>query len=99
MNIISLLISLASGAAGGNIMGTLLKKMSLGPVGNSIAGILGGGLGATILNSLGVGGGGAGGGGGTDLASIISSICGGGVGGGVVMAVVAAIKNAMAKKA
>ena len=38
MNIVSLIIQLVSGAAGGNIAGSLLKKLDLGPVGNSIAG-------------------------------------------------------------
>ena len=44
MNITALIVQLISGAAGGNIAGALLKKLSLGPVGNSIAGIVGGGL-------------------------------------------------------
>ena len=89
----SLIISLLSGAAGGNIAGSLMKNLSLGTLGNSIAGILGGGLGQTILGSLGV----AAGSGAMDVGSIISSLAGGGVGGGVVMAVIGLIKNAMAK--
>ena len=48
-----LIISLLSGAAGGNIVGKVLKNLDLGPIGNSIAGILGGGLGSQILASLG----------------------------------------------
>ncbi len=38
MDIVSLIIQLISGAAGGNAAGALLKKLSLGPVGNSIVG-------------------------------------------------------------
>ena len=34
---------------GGNIVGRLIKSIDLGPVGNSIAGILGGGLGGQLL--------------------------------------------------
>ena len=55
MDIVTLLVQLISGAVGGNIAGSLLKKLSLGPVGNSIVGVLGGGLGGVLLNALGVG--------------------------------------------
>jgi uncharacterized membrane protein YeaQ/YmgE (transglycosylase-associated protein family) len=40
--IIGLIISLISGAVGGNIAGNVLKEQSLGTLGNSIAGIIGG---------------------------------------------------------
>ena len=50
----SLIVSLISGAAGGNVAGALLKDKSLGTVGNSLAGILGGGAGAGILQALGM---------------------------------------------
>ena len=59
MDIVSLIISLVSGAAGGNIVGALVKKISLGVLGNSLAGILGGGIGSQILGGLLGGGGGA----------------------------------------
>ena len=36
--IIGLIISLISGAVGGNIAGGVLKEQSLGPIGNTIAG-------------------------------------------------------------
>lgn len=49
MNIASLLIQLISGAAGGNAAGSMLKQFSLGPVGNSILGLIGGGVGGQIL--------------------------------------------------
>lgn len=38
------IISLLSGALGGNIAGSLMKKFSMGTVLNSVVGILGGGL-------------------------------------------------------
>ena len=94
MDIVSLIIQLVSGAAGGNIAGGLLKKLSLGPVGNSIVGILGGGLGGQLLGMLGLGGPA---GGGLDIASILSSIAGGGVGGGALMAIIGAIRGAIGK--
>jgi uncharacterized membrane protein YeaQ/YmgE (transglycosylase-associated protein family) len=83
------------GAAGGNIAGSLMEKSSLGTLGNSIAGIVGGGLGGQLLSLLGVA---AAGGGGLDIGSIIGSVLSGGVGGGVLMAIVGIIKNALAKK-
>ena len=59
MNLIALIIQLLSGAAGGNLAGKLFKNINLGTVGNSIAGILGGGLGGQLLGMLGMSGGGA----------------------------------------
>ena len=97
MNIVSVIIQLISGAAGGNIAGSLLKQFDLGPVGNSIVGILGGGLGGQLLGMLGAGGAGATATSGLDIGSIVSSIAGGGVGGGVLMAVVGAIRQQMVK--
>ncbi len=98
MDIVGLIIQLISGAAGGNIAGGLLKRFSLGTVGNSIVGILGGGLGGQLIGMLGVGGAGAGAAAsGLDIGSIVSSIAGGGVGGGALMAVVGLIRQAMSK--
>ena len=73
-----LIISLISGAVGGNVAGGLLKNMNLGMIGNSIAGIVGGGLGGQILGMLGAGGVAEGG---TDIAGILGSVASGGVGG------------------
>ena len=96
MNIISLIIQLISGAVGGNIAGAAMKDSSLGTLGNSIAGIVGGGLGGTILQRC--IGSAAAGGGGLDLSTILSNVVGGGVGGAILMAVVGIIKNKMAAK-
>ena len=95
MDITSLIIEAVSGAVGGNVAGAAMKENSLGTVGNSIAGILGGGLGGTILHSV---MGSAAGGGGMDLQSILANVGGGGVGGAILMAVVGIIKNKMAQK-
>lgn len=85
------LISLITGAVGGNIAGAIFKNLSLGPIGNTLAGVVGGGAGMEILNA--VMGAGAGGG------SVAGNIAGSGVGSVVVMLIVGFIKNAMAKKA
>jgi hypothetical protein len=93
MNLVALVIQLACGAVGGNLAGALLKKFNLGTLGNSIAGILGGGLGGQLLALLGVGGGGAAGS--LDLGTILSSVAGGGVGGGVLMLIVGVIRQVL----
>jgi uncharacterized membrane protein YeaQ/YmgE (transglycosylase-associated protein family) len=95
VNIIALIIQLVCGALGGNISGKLFKNIDLGTLGNSIAGIVGGGLGGQILNALGMFGGGAGGA--LDLASVIGNIASGGIGGGVLMAIIGLIKSLLAK--
>ena len=50
--IIGLIIQLISGAVGGNIAGSALKQYNLGTIGNSIAGVIGGGVGAQIIGAL-----------------------------------------------
>ena len=54
MDIVNLLISLVSGVVGGNIAGAAMKDKSLGAVGNSIAGLVGGGIGGWVLTAMGV---------------------------------------------
>ena len=78
----------------------MLKKYSLGTVGNSIVGLLGGGLGGKLLSMLGLGAVAAtgAGDGGLDIMSIVSSLASGGVGGGVLMTVIGLVKNMLAKK-
>jgi uncharacterized membrane protein YeaQ/YmgE (transglycosylase-associated protein family) len=95
MNIISLIISLISGAVGGNMAGAAMKDKSLGVPGNSLSGILGGGIGGAILQLLGIGGGQAGA---LDLPAILENVASGGVGGAVLLAIVSALKGMMAKK-
>ena len=93
-NLVPLIIQVVSGAIGGNVAGSLMKKSSLGTLYNSLAGIVGGALGGQLLGLLGV----AMSSGGTDISSIIASIASGGIGGGVLMAIIGMIKTAMAKK-
>ena len=95
MDIVSLIISVVSGAVGGNVAGSLMKDYSLGPVGNSIAGIFGGGIGAWLLQAVGLL---ASGGGGLTLGSIIGNIASGGVGGAILMLVIGLIKGMSAQR-
>ena len=97
MNIVNLIISLVSGALGGNAAGAVMKEKSLGTLGNSLSGILGGGIGGAILQALGMGGGSTGGS--MDIGSIIASIASGGVGGGILMTIISWIKGLALKKA
>jgi uncharacterized membrane protein YeaQ/YmgE (transglycosylase-associated protein family) len=94
-----LIISLVAGALGGNLGGAVLKNYSLGTLGNSIVGLLGGGLGTYLLGMMGapVDPAAAAAAGGLDIGSIISSIASGGVGGGVLMAIVGVLKGMMSK--
>lgn len=96
-NLVAIIIQLICGALGGNAAGSLIKKLSLGTLGNSLAGIIGGGLGGQLLGLLGVGAPTVAGSG-LDLSSIIGSIAGGGVGGGVLMAIIGLIKQLLSPK-
>ena len=95
MDITNLIVEAVSGAVGGNVAGAALKDKSLGAIGNSIAGIVGGGIGGTILQA-GMGSAAAGGGG-MDMQSILANVGGGGVGGAILMIVIGLIKNQMSK--
>lgn len=100
MDIINLLISLVSGAVGGNVAGAAMPDKSLGALGNSLSGILGGGIGGYILQLLGVLAttAQAGGSTGLDIGSILANVGSSGVGGAILMAVIGLIKNAAEKK-
>jgi hypothetical protein len=93
---IGLIIQLLSGVVGGNVAGSQLGEKSLGTLGNSLAGLVGGGLGGQILTAL-LGMGAASAGGGLDLGSIITQLAGGGVGGAVLTAIVGMLKQNFAK--
>jgi hypothetical protein len=95
MNIMALLIQLITGAVGGNIAGGLLKQYNLGPIGNTIAGLVGGVGGGQLLAMLAPGIASAAGGGGMDIGSIIGQVAGGGIGGAVLMIIVGIIKQMM----
>ncbi len=91
--LLPLIIQLVAGAVGGNVGGAVLKDKSLGTLGNSIAGAIGGVGGANILGAL-LGAGQAAATSGFD----VNNLAGGGVGGLILTVVAALIKNAMANK-
>jgi hypothetical protein len=94
------IIQLIAGAVGGNAAGGLLKNISLGPLGNTIAGAAGGGIGGSILSGLIPAlGSAASGAGGFDIGAMAGQLAGGGITGAIVTAVVGLIKNALIKKA
>jgi uncharacterized membrane protein YeaQ/YmgE (transglycosylase-associated protein family) len=94
MDLLSLLISLISGAVGGNIAGAAMKDKSLGVLGNSISGIIGGGLGGFLLKAAGLW---AQSGGSLDAGAVIGNIAGGGIGGAILLVIISLLKNAMAR--
>jgi hypothetical protein len=104
VDIVSIIIQLIAGAAGGNIVGSLAKNLSLGTAGNTIAGAIGGFGGAQILDML-LGGSttavadatAAVANSGLDIGTIIQNIAGGGVGGGILMLIAGLIKSMTAK--
>ncbi len=72
-----------------------MKDKSLGPLLNSVVGVVGGGAGAGILKMLGM----AVNEGGLDVQAVISSVASGGIGGAVLLVVIALIKGMMKKTA
>ena len=98
MDMVSLLISLVSGAVGGNIAGAAMKEKSLGGLGNTIAGLIGGGAGGWIMGAMGLLGkmapaaaGAASGG--MDIGSLIANVAGSGIGGAILSLIVSYFKG------
>jgi len=98
---VGLIISLISGALGGNVAGKLMPNNSMGTLWNSVAGIAGGGIGSQLLGMLGIGAASAAdataGGGMPDIGTLLGMGGSGLVGGGVVMAILGMIRRAMNK--
>ena len=94
MDFVSLAIQLISGAVGGNAAGALFKNLSLGTLWNSVAGIVGGGIGGQILSQVLHVGGGAGA---LDIGSILTQVAGGGIGGGGLMAIIGLLRSMTSK--
>jgi hypothetical protein len=92
--LINLIIQLIAGAVGGNAVGTGVKNVDLGPLGNTIAGAIGGAGGGTLLTALlpllqSTAGN-------VDIGALVGQAVGGGVAGAILTAIVGLIKNAMA---
>lgn len=92
-NFVNILIQLVSGGLGGVCAGKALPKLSLGNIGNIIAGIIGGIGGGQLLNTLGIGASS----GGLDIGGILTNILGSGMGGGILMALVSLVKKLVNK--
>ncbi len=88
-SLLPLLVQVVSGAVGGNAAGAAMKDKSLGTIGNSIVGVIGGGLGGQILNALDI----AVQTGGADVSTVAGNIGTGGVGGAVLLIVIALIRK------
>jgi hypothetical protein len=96
MDIVSLIIQLVAGAAGGNAAGAAAKNLDIGKLGNTVAGAIGGLGGGQILSLLVPALTAAANGGSLDIGSIIGQLVGGGIGGAILTAIVGLIKNGMA---
>ena len=84
MNLTTLIVQLIAGALGGYAAGSFSKDMSLGTIGNSVVGALGGGVGGQILIAmLGLSG----------SVQIVSALATGGVSGGLAALLVGFLKS------
>lgn len=54
MDIVGAIVNLISGGVGGNVSGAALKDATLGTIGNTIAGAVGGVAGSYILQAVGI---------------------------------------------
>jgi uncharacterized membrane protein YeaQ/YmgE (transglycosylase-associated protein family) len=95
MDLVQLLTTIVTGAVGGNAAGMAMKDKSLGTVGNTIAGVLGGGVASQLLPLLSSN---------LDLSSLLGNalagnVAGSGIGGAVAMAAVALVKQYLNKSA
>lgn len=103
--IIPILVQLIGGGVGGNGLAAVVKKLSLGTAGNTIAGAIGGWLGTWLAGMIpgldGIVKGMAAGGtaGGLDIGALAGQGVTGIVGGALLTAIAAAIKNMTMKSA
>jgi hypothetical protein len=51
MDLVGLGVQFASGAVGGNLAATLFRSLDRGLIGNSLSGLIGGGIGCQLVNS------------------------------------------------
>ncbi len=80
LDLIPLAVQCVSGAAGGNLAGSLFRSLNLGIFGNSLAGLIGGGIGSQLVNtSLGLAATSAANG--TDPGTLLAQASGGAIGG------------------
>jgi len=95
MDIVNIIVTLLSGLVGGNVAGAAAKDKSLGAIGNSIAGLVGGTLGTYIaqatdlLSQLQSGN--------MDLTALLGNIGVSGVGGAILTLIVGYLKKFLQK--
>jgi hypothetical protein len=90
MDILGIVFQLVGGAAGGNGIAAILKKLSSGPVLDTILGLVGGFAGGQLAGLIP----------GLDASAagdILGSLVGGGIGGGALTAIFGLIRNAIKK--
>ena len=92
-----LVLQLIAGAVGGSVIGTTIKRYDLGMIGNLLAGMIGGGIGAQIIGAL-VGSGEASaivGPDGFDFGTLVAQFAAGAFGGGALVVVTGLAKENM----
>jgi hypothetical protein len=104
--VVSILVQLIGGGVGGNGLAAVIKKLSLGPAGNTIVGAVGGWLGTWLAGMIpgldGIVKGAAAAGtaaGGLDIGALAGQGVTGIVGGALLTAIAGAIKNMTMKSA
>ncbi len=94
--LLPIVIQLIGGVLGGNAVGALLKDINLGALGNSVVGMIGGGVLGQIISTLvpnlattmtAAGG--------VDLAATAAQVVGGGVGGAALVGIIGAVRQGM----
>ncbi|MGB0843864.1 MAG: hypothetical protein ACPGVN_03880 [Alphaproteobacteria bacterium] len=86
-SLLPLIISAVSGAAGGNVAAKFMSNLSMGTIGNTIAGLLGG---VALAKGANIGGTG-------DIGSILAMVGTGAVGGGALTGIVGVIRNLISR--
>jgi uncharacterized membrane protein YeaQ/YmgE (transglycosylase-associated protein family) len=89
MSFFGLIIQIIAGIIAGHITGRRMRAFSLGPVGNTIAGGVGGLVGAGAIQAMFPGAPGSG----FDFGALLSSVIGGGAGGVVVTIFAGLVRN------
>src|SRR6185369_3127913 len=91
MDVLPLLLQLFSGAVGGNLAGAAFEKLDLGLIGNSLAGLVGGGIGGRIFQQIA-------GPNAADIAEVpifLTCVAGGSIGGALTLMLAGWIRNAV----
>ena len=88
-----ILMNLVAGAIGGNAAGKATPTFDLGTIGNTLAGLVGGGVLGQLIPLVLPAISAAAQGGNLSVSGILTNLIGGGVGGAVLTAIIGAVKN------